>query len=52
MEAIDQRGRPRKVRGEKSVRFCITLTPKAVAILDERGNGRSQEIERLIIASG
>lgn len=46
-----KRGRPPKAVGEKSPRINITLSPAAIAVLDERGNGRSQEIERLIMES-
>jgi len=42
------RGRPRVAEADKAVRIAITLSPAALAILDERGAGRSQEIERLI----
>lgn len=43
------RGRPPK--NDKSVRINITLSPAALEILDGRGAGRSQEIERLILQS-
>ncbi len=46
-----KRGRPRKDDADKSPRINITLSPAAIAVLDERGNGRSQEIERLIMES-
>lgn len=41
-------GRPAISEDRKSVRINITLSPAAIAALDARGNGRSQEIERLI----
>jgi len=41
-------GRPAISDDRKSVRLNITLSPSAVAALDARGYGRSQEIERLI----
>ena len=41
-------GRPALSNDRKSVRINITLSPGAIAALDARGNGRSQEIERLI----
>lgn len=41
-------GRPHLDPAEKFIRLNITLSPAALAILDARGNGRSQEIERLI----
>lgn len=44
-------GRPPLAEHEKRVRLNITLSREAIAILDRRGNGRSQEIERLIFAS-
>lgn len=44
-------GRPPLAERDKRVRINITLSPEAIAILDRRGNGRSQEIERLILAS-
>jgi len=45
------RGRPTLSAGDKAVRINITLSPAALGILDARGGGRSQEIERLIIDS-
>lgn len=44
-------GRPPLEDHKKRMRINITLSPEAIAILDQRGNGRSQEIERLILAS-
>lgn len=44
-------GRPFLDPAQKYIRLNITLSPKALAILDQRGAGRSQEIERLIIES-
>lgn len=43
-----RRGRPRLLAEERTVKINITLSPGALAILDARGAGRSQEIERLI----
>lgn len=50
-EIVQLVGRPTKADEEKRIRLNITLSPAAVAILDERGAGRSQEIERLILES-
>lgn len=44
-------GRPYLDPSEKYVRITITLSPRALEILDQRGSGRSQEIERLITES-
>lgn len=41
-------GRPTLDPAEKYVRINISLPPESLAILDARGNGRSQEIVRLI----
>ena len=41
-------GRPPLTDDKRAVRINITLSPSAIAALDARGNGRSQEIERLI----
>jgi hypothetical protein len=45
------RGRPTLPDDAKAVRLNITLSRRAIAILDERGVGRAREIERLIIES-
>lgn len=46
-----RRGAPQKAPGEHDRRINITLSPSALAILDARGRGRSQEIERLVLES-
>lgn len=50
-EAKRPRGRPPVPDDRKAIRITITLSPAAKAILDERGNGISPEIERLIMES-
>lgn len=44
-------GRPVADPSGHKVRISITLSPAALAVLDARDNGRSQEIERLVMES-